>query len=56
MYEVILCTTVDVIILYIVLAAPNKIKVMSSSLSCSFKFIYDMQNYGTVNQSYSINV
>lgn len=24
--------------------------------SCSFKFISDMQNYGTVNQSYSINV
>lgn len=35
-----------------------KIKVMTSfsSSSCSFKFISDMQNYGTVNQSYSINV
>lgn len=46
--------------LYIVSAVPNnKIKMMSSlflSLSCSFRFISDMQNYGTVNQSYSINV
>lgn len=43
---------------YTVSAVVIKIKVASTLWvsSCSFKFISDMQNYGTVNQSYGINV
>lgn len=51
------CTD-DVMLVFIVSAVPDEIKVVSSlpGLSCSFRFISVMQNYGTVNQSYNINV